>query len=143
MSARDIYHHHVKAALQKDGWTITHDPLRIERRKNQKLQIDLGAERLLGAEKGIRKIAVEIKSFVGASELDDLYKAVGQFVIYRNALKRIEPRRELFLAIRSTVYKSLFADPDDEALRSEENIKLLVFNARTKEIVKWIPPITS
>jgi hypothetical protein len=143
MSARDIYHNHVKAALEKDGWTITHDPLRVERRKHQKLQIDLGAERLLGAEKGTRKIAVEIKSFVGASELDDLYNAVGQFVIYRNTLKRIEPQRELFLGIRSTVYKSLFADPNDEELRSEENIKLLVFNARTKEIVKWIPPMTS
>ena len=68
VSVKDIYHNHVRTALEKDGWTITHDPLRVERRKNQKLQIDPGAERLLGAEKGARKIAVEIKSFVGASE---------------------------------------------------------------------------
>lgn len=143
MSAKDTYHSHVRAALEKDGWTITHDPLRIERRKDQRLQIDLGAERLLGAEKGTRKIAIEIKSFVGASELDDLYKAIGQFVIYRNALKQVEPDRELFLAIRSTVYKSLFAAPADEEFRSEENIKLIVFNVRSKEIVRWVPQMTS
>nr|WP_286392563.1 element excision factor XisH family protein [Pseudanabaena mucicola] len=26
MSARDLFHDIVKNALQKDGWTITHDP---------------------------------------------------------------------------------------------------------------------
>ena len=35
MSARDIYHENVKAALVKDRWTITHDPLRLSfERKN-------------------------------------------------------------------------------------------------------------
>jgi XisH protein len=31
MPARDYYHEVVRLALQKDGWTITHDPYR---RKN-------------------------------------------------------------------------------------------------------------
>jgi hypothetical protein len=30
MPARDIYHNAVKAALIADGWTITHDPYRLE-----------------------------------------------------------------------------------------------------------------
>ncbi|MEH2321188.1 element excision factor XisH family protein [Nostoc sp.] len=30
MPSRDIYHNHVKNALLKDGWTITHDPLKLE-----------------------------------------------------------------------------------------------------------------
>jgi len=29
MSARDIYHNNVRSALEKDGWHITHDPLRL------------------------------------------------------------------------------------------------------------------
>ncbi len=29
MPARDIFHHSVKTALQKDGWKITDDPLFI------------------------------------------------------------------------------------------------------------------
>jgi len=29
MPAKDIYHACVKNAIIKDGWTITHDPLRL------------------------------------------------------------------------------------------------------------------
>jgi hypothetical protein len=38
--------------------------------------VDLGAERLLAAEKGTRKIAVEVKSFLGLSEMEDLERAI-------------------------------------------------------------------
>jgi hypothetical protein len=30
MPAKDIYHDHVKEALEKDGWTITDDPYKLE-----------------------------------------------------------------------------------------------------------------
>ena len=30
MAAKDIYHEHVKNALEKDGWTITDDPLKLD-----------------------------------------------------------------------------------------------------------------
>jgi XisH protein len=63
MPARDRYHDHVKAALIKDGWIITHDPLRLHWGVKD-MYVDLGAERLLAAEKGTRKIAVEVKSFI-------------------------------------------------------------------------------
>ena len=63
MPARDIYHANVKNALIKDGWKITHDPLKLEL-GGKDMYVDLGAERLLAAEKGGEQIAVEIKSFV-------------------------------------------------------------------------------
>ena len=63
MSAKDKFHDAVKQGLEKDGWKITHDPLRIEFGEEDKIQIDLGAEKVLGAEKSGQKIAVEIKSF--------------------------------------------------------------------------------
>jgi hypothetical protein len=50
MSAKDKVHQHVVNALQKDGWTITNDPLRVVW-KTRNLQIDLGAERFIAAEK--------------------------------------------------------------------------------------------
>jgi hypothetical protein len=62
MPAKDIYHEVVKNALIKDGWQITHDPLLIRLTK-KKLYVDLGAERLIAAERNTEKIAVEIKSF--------------------------------------------------------------------------------
>ncbi len=63
MPARDLFHNAVVHALQKDGWTITDDPLTIRYGKDR-VSIDLGAERLLAAERGNEKIAVEIKSFL-------------------------------------------------------------------------------
>jgi hypothetical protein len=39
--------------------------------------IDLGAETLIAAEKGSRKIAVEIKSFVGASATSEFHTTLG------------------------------------------------------------------
>ena len=63
MPAKDIYHDTVKKALIKDGWTITHDPLRLGWGTDL-LYVDLGAERLLTATKKDEKIAVEVKSFV-------------------------------------------------------------------------------
>lgn len=79
MSARDIYHYQVKRALEKDGWIITDDPLQISLGKND-YEIDLGAEKLLGAEKNGYKIAVEIKSFIGHSIIKDFHLALGQLL---------------------------------------------------------------
>ena len=73
MSARDIYHDTVKLALEKDGWAITHAPFPLQIGK-KRLSADFGAERLISAEKELRKIVVEVKSFVGQSDVKDLPK---------------------------------------------------------------------
>ena len=77
MPARDFYHDTVRKALEADGWVITHDPyfLRLGKRKGY---IDLGAE-MIGAEKGSEQIAVEIKGFMGLSDVDEFEDALGQF----------------------------------------------------------------
>jgi hypothetical protein len=51
MPARDRFHDTVKTALTRDGWDVTHDPLRL-RWGARDLYVNLGAERLLAAEKG-------------------------------------------------------------------------------------------
>lgn len=61
MSARDIYHEHVRDALGKDGWRITQDPLHLQW-GSKDMYVDLGTEEIVAAEKSGRKIAVEIKS---------------------------------------------------------------------------------
>jgi hypothetical protein len=107
MPAKDLYHDIVRNALVKDGWTITHDPLRL-RWGLKDLYIDLGAEQLLAAEKPGRKIAVESKSFIGPSVAAALEQALGQYILYRDILTRIEPERQLYLAIRHAVFRDLF-----------------------------------
>ncbi|MCI0693676.1 XisH family protein [candidate division KSB1 bacterium] len=138
MSARDIYHDCVKNALIKDGWTITHDPL-ILKWGLKDLYIDLGAEQLLAAEKTGQKIAVEIKSFVSPSEVEDLKNAVGQFILYHDILTRTEPDRVLYTAIREAVFVDVFKEPIGEVLLENQRIRLIVFDPQTEVIVKWIP----
>ena len=50
MPARDIHHDAVKNALARDGWTITDDSLRLKWGEKD-LYVDLGAERMMAAEK--------------------------------------------------------------------------------------------
>ena len=137
MPAKDIYHDTVKNALIKDGWTITHDPLRLSI-DDKNLFIDLGAERIIAAVKGTKKIAVEIKSFVGRSEVDDLENAVGQFVLYQDLLEEEEPERELFLAIRRKAFDGIFSHRIGDILLRKKRINLLVFDEKDEEIVQWI-----
>ncbi|XPM60455.2 MAG: XisH family protein [Leptolyngbya sp. IPPAS B-1204] len=98
MSAKDIFHAQVKAALETEGWTITHDPYHIDFGFVD-LYIDLRAEQLIAATREGRKIAVEIKSFLGASTIKEFHAAVGQFINYRIALEEMEPERQLYLAV--------------------------------------------
>src|SRR6266568_5877556 len=109
MAAKDIYHDDVRSVLVKDGWTITDDPLRLRWGKKD-YYVDLGAEELIAAEMPGRRIAVEIKSFVGASIVDDMEKALGQYMIYRSILKRLQPERNLYLAVPRNVAK-MFDEP--------------------------------
>ena len=62
MAAKDRFHAVVRIALEKEQWTVTDDPLRLEV-GGTKFEIDLGAEQLLAAERGTEKIAVEIRDF--------------------------------------------------------------------------------
>jgi hypothetical protein len=136
--ARDRFHNQVRNALIQDGWTITHDPLRL-RWGLKDMFVDLGAERLLAAEKGQRKIAVEIKSFIGVSELEDLEQAIGQYVLYHDVLSRVEPNRELFLAVSEGVFSNLFEEPIGRLLLENDRVQLIVFDPLMEVIQRWIP----
>ena len=137
MPARDIYHEAVKASLVKEGWTITHDPLRLPW-GGKDLYVDLGAEQLLGAEKAGRKIAVEVKSFTGRSEVNDLEKAIGQFVVYRAVLARREPQRTLYLAVPEEILRDIFEEPLGELLLQDNLVQLLGFDPEEEVISKWL-----
>src|SRR5262249_39738910 len=106
MPARDLYHDAVRNALLRDGWPITHDPFTISVGARE-VFIDLGAEQVIAAERGIERIAVEIKTFRGASDIHELETALGQYVVYRSSLVRVEPERKLFLAVPQSIDETL------------------------------------
>lgn len=138
MSARDIYHDTVKRALQRDGWTITHDPFPLKIGK-KRLSADLGAERLISAETATRKIVVEVKSFIGQSDVKDLEQALGQYVLYRQILDEMDDKRILYLAVSQITFNSVFTIELGQILLKNQVVKLVVFDDEREAIVRWIP----
>ena len=137
MPAKDIFHDCVKHALIKDGWIVTDDPLSLKIGKKD-LFIDLAAEKMLIAEKGTERIAVEIKSFVGTSEVEDLKNALGQYILYEKIIKRQLLDRTLYLAIREKTFNSLFHQEIGQILLEEKTLKLIIFNPDNEVITQWI-----
>ena len=139
MSRRDDLHFPVRRALEKEGWTITDDPL-ILFLKNVQLKTDLGLERHLAAENGGRKIAVEVKDFDSASLTNDLQKMMGQIQLYQWALDEQEPDRELFLAVSMVVYDEHIRDQDSlfSTVVERIGINLMVIDGEQEVILQWI-----
>jgi hypothetical protein len=138
MPARDRFHDTVKVALIRDGWTVTNDPLRL-RWGARDLYVDLGAERLLAAEKGATRIAVEVQSFAGPSEIDDLEKALGQYTLYAEVLERVEPDRRLYLAVSEAAFANIFDEPIGSLLIEARRLRLVVFNPEQEVLSRWVP----
>ena len=124
--------------MLKDGWAITHDPLTL-RVGNRKLFADLGAERLVAAQKGTQKIAVEIKTFRRISTIEDLQEAVGQFVLYRDVLAEQEPEREVFVAVPDAIIDTVFAEEIGLILLRRGSIRLFGYNVAEEVITRWLP----
>jgi XisH protein len=137
LMARDLFHNIVKDALLQEGWTITHDPFPVNYGDVQ-MQIDLGAERLLAAERNTEKIAVEVKSFINPSAISEFHTAVGQYFNYRRALRAQEPSRTLYLAVPSQTYDEFFHLRFIEEGVREYQLNLIIYDVEDKRIAQWI-----
>jgi XisH protein len=138
--AKDKFHEAVKNALIKEGWTVTDDPLFLQF-GGIDLFVDLGAEKIIAAEKENQKIAVEIKSFLGYSVVTDFHLAVGQVMNYRLILKRDEPDRILYLAVPLDVYETFFKLEFTQLAIATYQFKIIVYNTENTEeevVLQWI-----
>ena len=133
---RDLFHQAVRKALEKEGWSITHDPLTLQI-GGVEMSIDLGAEQMLAAEKEGQKIAVEIKSFVRLSAIYEFHLAVGQYRNYDLALSKEDPQRVLFLAIPRDVFEQFFTLPFVQEAVVFNAIEYLVYDVQEEVIVLW------
>ena len=136
MSARDLFHQAVRTALEKQQWLITHDPLELQF-EGSKVKIDLGAERLIAAEKGEERIAVEIKSFASNSAVSEFHTALGQFLNYQIMLEETQSQRVLYLAVPEETYKSFFQTRLARIAVERHKVKIIVYNPIMEVIVKW------
>ncbi|MBD2774291.1 XisH family protein [Iningainema tapete] len=136
--AKDVFHQQVKTALIKDGWIVTHDPLTIRISEAVKLQIDLAAENAIAAERDTEKIAVEIKSFIGDSDISAFHTALGQYLNYCQALEEQEPDRIVYLAVPDETYQDFFQLPFIQRAIRRYQVKLMIYNPKQEEILQWI-----
>jgi XisH protein len=146
MPAKDQIHDIVKEALLKDGWQITNDPYVISYGERF-LFVDLAAisspipkptNRLIAAVRNRQRIAIEIKDFRGQSTITDLERTLGQYLLYRLILSKIEPEIELYLAISNATYRDIFSEPIGQLVITEIPLKLIIIDVQTAEIQAWL-----
>ena len=136
--AKDQFHAQVKAALIKDLWSIAHDPFSIQISEAVRLQIDLGAENTIAAQREREKIAVEIKSFIADSDISEFHAALGQYLNYVQALEDKEPDRILYLAVPIETYGDFFQLPFIQKSLKRHAINLVIYDPIESEIKQWI-----
>ena len=81
---------------------------------------------------------MEVKSFVGRSEAEDLEKALGQYILYHDIMAELEPDRELFLAVRRHTFYESFDEGAGRLMLERKRIQLIVFDEEEEEILKWL-----
>ncbi|MBF0119941.1 MAG: XisH family protein [Desulfobacterales bacterium] len=136
MPEKDVFHNAVKNALLKEGWIITHDPLFIQV-GGIEMYVDIGAEKIIGAEKNGTKIAVEIKSFLSPSTIYEFHTALGQFMNYRLAIEEQRMDRILYLAVPVDTYKSFFMLPFIQSVIKRYQLNSIIYNVEEEVIVRW------
>jgi hypothetical protein len=135
--AKDKFHKEVCQAIEKEGWVITNNPFYIKLGKIP-IQIDLGAEKIIGAEKEGKKIAIEIKTFGILSFISAFHDAVGQYIVYREALELIKANRDLYLAIPSDVFNVFGNELLVKTVLEKNKFNILVYKPSNQEIISWI-----
>jgi hypothetical protein len=137
MPKKDKFHETVKIALEKEQWNITNDPLFVPTKGGANFFIDLGAERIIGAEKDGETIAVEIKSFGGSSPMYTFYEILGQFLIYKMALREQAKLWDLFIAISDIGFKKLDDSPIFSKAMQEYQLKFVIINPTSQSVIEW------
>ena len=135
MAQLDKIHEAVKNALIKDGWTITAENFQL-RYKELKLYGDMEAQKIL-AEKGSRKIVVEVKSFLGVSIISEFQKALGQYLIYEGVLSKIKPETKIYLAFSETAYNKFFVGEGIRFILEREALSYFVVDSKNEVIKRW------
>ncbi len=140
MPARDKCEPQVIRALQKAGWKIVkqHFVIRIGKTRHSKVNDAVYADLLMQYNQQ-QILVVEIKCFSGKRPyLDDFYHALGQYLVYRDALRMKIPAYPIYLVMPSEAYDEL--TNQDSIQRTIKNVKmnLIVMDLDVEEIIAWI-----
>ncbi|MCI5158015.1 MAG: hypothetical protein D3906_06145 [Candidatus Electrothrix sp. AUS1_2] len=141
MSRKDTYHDVVKQCVIKEGRTVTHDPYIFG--TDPRLIADLGAERVIAAERKHEKIVIEIKSFLRTSQVVDLEDAVGKYSVYNIFLQQQEPDRKLWLAVPLHAFENILSREVGRITLEAMRIPIIVYSLTGEEPLTWKIPKNS
>ena len=67
-----------------------------------------------------------------------VWRALGQFINYRTALRSEDPERILYLAVPSVIYNDFFYLPFTQTVVSENQLRIIIYDVDKEEIVEWL-----
>lgn len=137
LPARDLLHMPFRAALEKSGWTVTHDPWLVQW-ENADLYVDLAAERPHPRSGQLEQAAFEIKGLDGRSFIEDLRNALGQYLLYQSVAERTSPERQLWMAITENAFYDLFEEGIGALIRERFDLRIVMFDPDQQEIIQWL-----
>lgn len=136
MPAIDQCEPNVIRALEKLGWRVTHQPFPIRLSKDEGVYADLRLRSLDGQQS---IIIVEVKCFSEKrSVLDEFYHAVGQYLVYREALQLRNLPVPLYLSVPRNIYDTFFRRRMVQAVLKNANIMIMVVDIELEEVIQWI-----
>jgi hypothetical protein len=136
MPAKDIFPEAVRKGLEKEGWVITDDPLKLQV-GGVEMYVDLEAEKIIAAEKDGQKIAVEVKSIIDLSNIFGFHTAIEKFIDYRVALEEQYPDRTLYLAVPLATYQTFFSLQFIQTVVQRLKVKVIVYDPANEVIWQW------
>jgi hypothetical protein len=135
MPTRDQCEPRVVRALEKTGWVVTHQPFYVRVAPGELIYADL---RLRQQEQVKAVIVLEVKCFADKHTLlDEFYRAVGQYIFYRNALELAKIDLPVYLSVPSNVHTNFFSRRTVQAGVQEAKIKLIIIDIEQEEGVRW------
>lgn len=134
--ALDDCHPQMVNALRKAGWDVDAKSFYIEV-PGMVVAPDIRARHTNG--KGQQLIVVEIKCFTDEnSQQDELYRAVGQYIVYRNVLRLKPIAATLYLAIPLLIYQQFFTTEVVMSSVKDAHIKLVIVDIEREEVIQWL-----
>ena len=135
MPAQDKYHETVKRALIKAGWTITGEQVSFKV-DTRYFFVDLRAK----GDGDELAILIEVKGFeTSPAKGALLMEAIGQYRVYLSVLTLSEDNTPLYLAVPVMAYNGILTETIGHQVLQDNQVKLLVFDPQTEEVVRWIP----
>ena len=84
-------------------------------------------------------VVAEVKCFANAERfLDDFYRAIGQYIVYRNALRLNRLSYPVYLALPWLPYQQRFGNKLVQAVLDDLRMNLVVVDLEQEEIAQWI-----